>query len=100
MGAAAYLARLAAVVAEAGLSGMEHACGIPGSVGGAVAMNAGAYGWCMRDVVQEVQIATASGVRWVPAGETWSGAIASAGCPTARWSPPSVWACSRPSAAA
>ena len=46
---------------------MEHACGIPGSVGGAVAMNAGAYGWCMRDVVQEVQMATAAGVRWVPA---------------------------------
>jgi UDP-N-acetylmuramate dehydrogenase len=67
VGAAAYLARLAAVVAESGLSGMEHACGIPGSVGGAVAMNAGAYGWCMRDVVREVQIATAAGVRWVPA---------------------------------
>lgn len=65
VGAAAYLARLAAVVAEAGLSGMEHACGIPGSVGGAVAMNAGAYGWCMRDVVQEVQIATSDGVRWI-----------------------------------
>jgi UDP-N-acetylmuramate dehydrogenase len=67
VGAAAYLARLAAVVAEAGLSGMEHACGIPGSLGGAVAMNAGAYGWCMRDVVREVQMATAAGVRWVPA---------------------------------
>ncbi len=35
VGAASYLARLAAVVAEAGLTGMEHACGIPGSVGGA-----------------------------------------------------------------
>ncbi len=69
VGAGAYLARLAAVVAEAGLSGMEHACGIPGSVGGAVAMNAGAYGWSMRDVLREVQIATGSGVRWVPAGE-------------------------------
>ena len=67
VGAAAYLARLAAVVAEAGLSGMEHACGIPGSVGGAVAMNAGAYGWCMRDVVSDVQIVTAEGVSWVPA---------------------------------
>ena len=67
VGAAAYLARLAAVVAEAGLSGMEHACGIPGSVGGAVAMNAGAYGWCMRDVVREVQIVTAAGVHWVAA---------------------------------
>lgn len=65
VGAAAYLARLAAVVAEAGLSGMEHACGIPGSVGGAVAMNAGAYGWCMRDILQEIQVVTAAGVRWI-----------------------------------
>jgi UDP-N-acetylmuramate dehydrogenase len=67
VGAAAYLARLAAVVAEAGLSGMEHACGIPGSVGGAVAMNAGAYGWCMRDSLRDIQIVSAAGIRWVPA---------------------------------
>jgi len=67
VGAASYLARLAAVVAEAGLTGMEHACGIPGSVGGAVAMNAGAYGWCMRDVVREIEIVTAAGARWLPA---------------------------------
>lgn len=67
VGAAVYLARLAAVVAEAGLTGMEHACGIPGSVGGAVAMNAGAYGWCLRDVVREVEVVSASGIRWVPA---------------------------------
>jgi UDP-N-acetylmuramate dehydrogenase len=65
VGAAAYLARLAAVVAEAGLSGMEHACGIPGSIGGAVAMNAGAYGWCMRDSLQEIQIVSPAGTRWV-----------------------------------
>jgi len=67
VGAGAYLARLATVVAEAGLTGMEHACGIPGSVGGAVAMNAGAYGWCMRDVVREVEIVTASECRWLAA---------------------------------
>jgi UDP-N-acetylmuramate dehydrogenase len=69
IGAAAYLARLAAVVAEAGLTGMEHACGIPGTVGGGVAMNAGAYGWCMRDIIREVELADASGARWVPAEE-------------------------------
>lgn len=69
VGAAAYLARLAAVLAEAGLSGMEHACGIPGSVGGAVAMNAGAYGWCMRDSLQDIQIVSAAGARWVPAAD-------------------------------
>ncbi len=67
VGAGAYLARLATVVAEAGLTGMEHACGIPGSVGGAVAMNAGACGWCMRDVVQEVELASATGDAWLPA---------------------------------
>jgi UDP-N-acetylmuramate dehydrogenase len=65
VGAAAFLARLAAVVAEAGLSGMEHACGIPGSVGGAVAMNAGAYGWCMRDTLRGIQVVSAEGVRWI-----------------------------------
>jgi UDP-N-acetylmuramate dehydrogenase len=69
VGAGSYLARLAAVVAEAGLTGMEHACGIPGTVGGGVAMNAGAYGWCMRDVICEVELAHASGARWVPAEE-------------------------------
>jgi UDP-N-acetylmuramate dehydrogenase len=65
VGAAAYLARLAAVVAEAGLSGMEHACGIPGTIGGGVAMNAGAYGWCMRDMLRGIQVASAEGVRWI-----------------------------------
>jgi UDP-N-acetylmuramate dehydrogenase len=63
-GAGAYLARLAAVAAESGLSGLEFACGIPGSVGGGVAMNAGAHGWSLADLVEEVEVASASGVRW------------------------------------
>lgn len=71
-GAGAYLARLAAVAAEAGLSGLEFACGIPGSVGGGVAMNAGAHGWSLADLVEEVEIVSASGVRWTPAaGLEW-----------------------------
>lgn len=37
-----------------GLTGLEFACGIPGSVGGAVYMNAGAYGGEMAEVVEEV----------------------------------------------
>ena len=41
---------------ELGLSGLEFACGIPGSVGGACFMNAGAYGGCMADVLKEVHV--------------------------------------------
>jgi len=47
----ATLTRLANAAAEHGLSGMEFAGGIPGTVGGAVYMNAGAYGGEMKDVV-------------------------------------------------
>ena len=39
---------------ELGFSGLEFACGIPGSVGGAVFMNAGAYGGQMADVIESV----------------------------------------------
>ena len=48
------LARLAQFAYENGLSGLEFASGIPGSVGGAVFMNAGAYGSEMKDVVDSV----------------------------------------------
>ena len=41
---------------ELGLSGLEFACGIPGSVGGACYMNAGAYGGCIADVLKEVRV--------------------------------------------
>lgn len=72
VGAGAYLARLAAVAAEVGLSGLEFACGIPGSVGGGVAMNAGAHGWSLADLVEEVEVASALGVQWMPAtGLEW-----------------------------
>ncbi|NLJ85761.1 MAG: UDP-N-acetylmuramate dehydrogenase [Firmicutes bacterium] len=48
------LARLAHIAWQAGLSGLEFASGIPGSLGGAVAMNAGAYGGEMKDVIRRV----------------------------------------------
>ena len=47
------LTGLAAKVAKMGLSGLEFAYGIPGSVGGAVFMNAGAYGGAISDVLTE-----------------------------------------------
>ena len=46
---------------ELGLSGLEFACGIPGSIGGAVFMNAGAYGGCMADVLREARVLTPEG---------------------------------------
>ncbi|MGI5963633.1 MAG: UDP-N-acetylmuramate dehydrogenase [Lawsonibacter sp.] len=60
------LARLASFACEQGLTGLEFAHGIPGSLGGAVTMNAGAYGGEMAQVVQEVLCLTPTGAReWV-----------------------------------
>jgi UDP-N-acetylenolpyruvoylglucosamine reductase len=59
-------ASLAAVVrraTDAGLSGIEFGCAIPGTVGGAVRMNAGAYGGELRDVLIEALVVSAHGVR-------------------------------------
>jgi UDP-N-acetylmuramate dehydrogenase len=53
-GAAVSLAELAKATAQMGLSGLEFACGIPGSVGGAVYMNAGAYDGEIAGVLAEV----------------------------------------------
>lgn len=61
-GAAALDATIAEHAAAAGLSGLEFLCGIPGSLGGAVAMNAGAYGREIRDVLDWAEIATPEGM--------------------------------------
>ena len=50
------LARLADLACRQGLTGLEFAHGIPGSVGGAVCMNAGAYGGEMAQVVDEASV--------------------------------------------
>ena len=55
VGAGATLAKLCKFALDEGLSGLEFAYGIPGSVGGAVFMNAGAYGGEMKDVVETVR---------------------------------------------
>lgn len=54
----ALLSAAVAKAAEAGLTGLEFASGIPGSIGGAVMMNAGAYGGEMKDVLESVDVLT------------------------------------------
>lgn len=46
---------------EHNLAGLEFACGIPGSIGGAMVMNAGAYGGEVKDVIDHVKIVTQQG---------------------------------------
>ena len=60
-GAGVSLARLASFAAQEGLAGLEFAHGIPGTLGGGVLMNAGAYGGEMVQVVKEVAAAGRSG---------------------------------------
>ena len=55
-GAGAMLSRVAKAALDNSLTGLEFASGIPGSLGGAVYMNAGAYGGEMKDVIVEVTL--------------------------------------------
>ncbi len=55
------MTKAAVFAANMGLSGLEFAHGIPGSVGGGVYMNAGAYGGEIKDVCKSVDILTADG---------------------------------------
>lgn len=69
-GAGALLAQAARQACRAGLSGLEFATGIPGTIGGAVVMNAGAYGSEMKDILLSAQVLTEDGSqREVSAGE-------------------------------
>ena len=59
--AGALLSAVAAAAKNASLTGFEFAGGIPGTVGGAAVMNAGAYGGEMKDVLVEVTVMDAEG---------------------------------------
>jgi UDP-N-acetylenolpyruvoylglucosamine reductase len=61
-GGGARLPAVAARAAQAGLSGIEFGVNIPGTVGGAVRMNANAYGGELGSALEWVQVATASGI--------------------------------------
>lgn len=63
------LARLALFACQEGLTGLEFAHGIPGSLGGAICMNAGAYGGEMKDVLREVTVLYPDGIRTLSADE-------------------------------
>lgn len=55
------LAKAAAEAAKNSLTGLEFAAGIPGTLGGAIVMNAGAYGGEMKDVVISAKVLTSEG---------------------------------------
>lgn len=60
-GAAALDLNVAKVAAEAGIGGLEFLCGVPGTLGGAVKMNAGAYGRELKDVLLWAEVADTRG---------------------------------------
>lgn len=76
--AGASLAAAARAAAQASLTGLEFAAGIPGSIGGAVCMNAGAYGGEIAQVIVSARVLTPEGVRTVSKEELTLGYRSSA----------------------
>ena len=65
------LMELARAAAKQGVSGFEFLSGIPGTVGGAVRMNAGAHGKCLQDVLTSLTVVTGEGeIREIDPNET------------------------------
>ena len=70
MQAGAQNAAVAKRALDASLTGFEFAAGIPGTIGGAVVMNAGAYGGEMKDILKEVTVLDPNGmIRTIPTEE-------------------------------
>ena len=69
-GAGVLISKLCSFACQNSLSGLEFAYGIPGTAGGAVFMNAGAYGGEMKDVLKEATVLDSEGqIRRIPAGK-------------------------------
>lgn len=69
-GAGLLLSKIGRAALEEGLTGFEFAAGIPGTLGGAAVMNAGAYGGEMKDILVSARVMTPDGeVRELPASE-------------------------------
>jgi UDP-N-acetylmuramate dehydrogenase len=62
------LGKAASFALQNSLTGMEFAAGIPGTIGGAILMNAGAYGGEMKDIVKSVVLLTPDGERVTRSG--------------------------------
>jgi len=56
-------------VRAAGLGGFEFACAIPGTIGGGVWMNAGAYGSDWATILERAQVVDSDGAQWLTPGE-------------------------------
>ena len=68
--AGALMSKIGSVALENNLSGFEFAAGIPGTIGGGVVMNAGAYGGELKDVIESVTVLTDKGeILTIPGSE-------------------------------
>lgn len=64
-GSGALIKDVSKLAAQGSLTGFEFACGIPGSIGGAMAMNAGAYGGEIKDIIVDCTVLTSTGEKLV-----------------------------------